>query len=332
MPPPSATGSIAVRAVQGTPGAPAIGRVPVEVELQHRGMTVNTIKTQTDEHGIVMLEDLPVSMGLEPIVRVQYADLTYQVAGGLMDATHPQQQIDVTCYEPTAEAPPWKVQMRHVMISPTPQGLQVTEVMVIENPTQRTWTGIPASAGSGSSKALTTAFTLPHGAANVTLVRGFHDWCCSTLANDRLINHLPLMPETTEMVYSYLVPVTSGRATIDIDAPSAVDHMMVLVPDALTTDAFSGMQLGGTQSMGESQARYYLASNLRAGDRASITLAGLGGSGLVSGAPAVSAGSSRAFKIVAGVGGGLILLLAAGLIFLKPAKAGRVAISTATAR
>lgn len=318
--PPSAEvrGSIAVRALQGTSGGPAIGSVPVEIELQHRGLTVDTIKAQTDEHGIVVIENLPVAMGIQPVVRVQYANLTYQVQAGLMDAAHPQQQIDVLCYEPTEQPPPWRVQMRHIMLAQAPGGVQVTEIMVLENPAAQTWIGIPI----GGSKRITTAFDLPHGARDIHLGNGFHDWCCSTFAEGQLVNHLPLMPKSTEMMFTYFVPGADGSASIDITAPSPVDNMMVLVPDSLKAESVKGLEPGGSQSMGDGNVSAYLASNVKAGARVGLVLSGLPGSNVVAG-NAGAGGTTHTARLVAAVGGGLIILVAIAMLLVRAGASGR---------
>lgn len=322
-------GSLGIRAIQGTQGGPPIGSVPVEIELRHRGMLLDTIKAQLDEHGVLVLEDVPVAMGVQPIARVQYADLTYQVAGGLMDATHPTQQLDVACYEPTEEQPAWTIEMRHVMIAEAPEGVHVTEVLVVNNPADRTWIGAMSGVAKGASSAtpdamvrlptakrVTTAFALPADSKAVTLGEGFHNWCCSTLANGKLVNHLPLMPGSSKMIYTYVVPAREGRASVEVVAPAAVDHLMVLVPAAQTIESSAGLEQGSTETMGAVSVRTYMASNLAEGQQVRLTLAGLHSAKPVS----VGGGAEHVAKIVLAVGGGLVLVLAVSMFALRKAK------------
>src|SRR5690606_29060756 len=153
----------------------------------HRGSHIDTIEIELDEHGVALVEDIPVAMGFQPLVKVAYSGVTYQKAGEVMDASRPHQMIEVVCYELTQDPPPWKVRMRHVMVTLAPDGVEVTEVLVVENPTDRTWIGRPrAGAGQGEGKAITTIFPVPAGALQVTLGRGFHEWCCTTQAENRL--------------------------------------------------------------------------------------------------------------------------------------------------
>jgi hypothetical protein len=302
-------GSLAIRAVQGTPGAEPIGRTKVTVQLYHSGMLLDTIETQLDEHGVVMLEDLPVDSAFQPVAQVEYAGVTYSVVGELMDAEHPQQKLDVPCYEVTEETPPWKVRIRHLIVTPIAAGLTVTEVMVLQSSGVRSWLGTPRPDG----KRTTTVFTLPAGATEVTLGQGFHDWCCSTLEDGKLVNHLPLMPGTTLMRYSYRIPVTDGAAAIDITAPAEVESMIVLLPADMKVQT-QELEPGTMPGMGDPNAQTYVASNLAAGAKANLKLAGLRTTEIVT----ASGDQSGAAKVIAIVGGALVLLIAAVVLFRRP--------------
>jgi hypothetical protein len=302
------SGTLAIRARQGTPGAAAIGPVPVEIELYHRGNHINTIDAHLDEHGVALIEQIPIAMGLQPLIKIAYSGVTYQKVGDIMDPSRPHQMVEVICYELTEEAPPWSVNMRHVMVSLAPDGVEVTEVMVLNNPTQQTWIGKPRTEG----KSITTQFLLPPEAASVTLGRGFHEWCCSTLAKDRIENHLPLTPGATEMIYAYFLPARKGSITLDIATLAKVDHLMVIVPSSLQTASSTGLTPGGSESMGDTTVRMYTAATLAPGQPGRLVLTGLGGQ------EALAAGTIA--KIIAGVGGALVLLVGGFLIFARAPK------------
>jgi hypothetical protein len=312
------TGTIAIRAVQGTEGGEAIRSVPIEIELYHRGMLLDTVKAELDEHGVALVEDLPVAMGLQPLVKVFYSGVTYQKVGNLMDAQRNQQMVEIVCYELTEEEPAWKLGMRHVMVSLAPDGVQVTEVVLVNNPTDRTWIGIPQAEG----KAITTQFVLPESASSVMLGDGFHDWCCTTEREARLLNHLPLTPGSTEMIYAYFLPARRGSVAVDITAPAQIDHLMVLIPDDLKTASYTGLVAAGVNTMGERPLRMYTGVQMEPGRTAQIVLTGL--------APTEAMSAGWIAKALAAVGGGAILLVAAFLIFAKSPKTGRPVAAPAT--
>jgi hypothetical protein len=308
-------GSLAVRAVQGTPGGPPIGAAPVTIQLHHRGMLFDTVETKLDEHGVTVLEDLPVGMDLQPVVQVIYKDLTYQQVGETMNAANPQQSVDVVCYEPSDAAPDWAITMWHIMMDRRPPGLFVTEVVVVENPGNRTWTG---TTGAGT-RAVTTSFALHERARDVALGRGFHDWCCTTHTPGSLINHLPLMPQTTEFRFSYAIPAEDDGVDLDIVAAAPADHVLVAFPADITVRNVEGLTLSGTDMAGPRPVVAYRTSNLGRGQRLSLGLAGLGMPRALNGGAGGAAGFS---KIAVVVGVGVLLLLGVVIVL---ARSGRSA-------
>lgn len=324
------TGSLTVHLVQGTPGEPAIGSLPIEIELYHRGMLFDTIKTTTDEQGLAVIDPISLAMSATPVVKVKYANLDYQIGGGMLDGEHPHQDIEVVCFAATETPPAWKIGMRHMMVVPEADGLRVTEMLLVVNPDHRTWIGMPWSALQGAppkdsaAKRVTTSFALPAGAKDVELGRGFHKWCCSTLTEKALVNHLPLMPESSEMMFTYLLPPKDGVVTLDISAPVAVDSTMLVIPASVEAGALEGLDFSGEQVMGENKVRVYMAAEMTPGQKASISVRGFApvapGAASAEHAAPQAAGSNVA-KIVAAVGGGGILLVAAVLLLRKPAGA-----------
>jgi hypothetical protein len=306
--------------VQGTPDGPAIQHADVEIDLLHRGVAIKNLTAKLDEFGVVVLDDLPVAMGVQPLVRVHYAGVTFQQIGTLMDSANPTPKIEVHCYEVTHDRPDWSIHMRHVMVTHADDGARVTEIVIINNPAKRTWLGHAI----GDQRPVTTSLGLPDGATDVQLGRGFHDWCCSTLEGSRLSNHLPLMPGPTEMTFSYALPSSSGTALLRVDSPVRVDQLTLTVPADMRTPTLEGLELGGETKIADTFVRYYTAENVPAGTLTSATLEGLRFSHLVTSATderdAAETPRSAA-RYVAAVGGGLILLAAIVLIVFRAPKA-----------
>lgn len=317
-PAPTATGRLAVQALQGTPGGPAIGVAEVRVQLIHRGMLLDTLSGTLDEHGVVMFEDLAVATGFQPIVMIDYAGVTYQQVGALMDGDHSEQNVQVLCYEVMDDMPDWAVAMRHLMLSPAEQGVRVTELLVISSDGDRTWLGALAQDGARTVMKL----ALAAGARDVELGRGFSGWSDAAFESGELLTRRPLVPGRTELQFSYIVPAVEGSAMIDVVAPAPVERMMVIVPEGMALDAADSLRDGGTQAMGGKAVRFYVASDLAAGQATGFSVTGLGPAPAPAGeATAVAANapvstSGGVAKIVAAVGG-IVLLLAAIIVFFR---------------
>ncbi len=266
-----AMGSLAIQAVQGTPGAPEIGATEVEVDLLHQNAVVKAIRTELDEYGVVVIDDIPLNIRVRPVVRVKYAGVTYQEVGELMDLTRPQQTIEVICYEVTDEMPAWTIPIRQVMLSYVPSGIKVTEIIMIMNPGKKTWLGT----ANPPDDPVTMEMVLPQGAQEVSLGKGFHDWCCTSFLDARLINHLPLMPHVTELNLSYLIPVDTESADLEITAQGDIEQLVVMLPEQMHTHEVKGLALGGTKQIADTSVRYYTATDLRKDNVVGLTITGL---------------------------------------------------------
>lgn len=309
---PTGVGILAIQAIQGTPGAEPIRNSKVTITLYHRNQIYDTIETYLDEHGVVVIDNLQLAMSLQPVVQIMHDDMKYQRIGTVMDAENPNQTIKVTCYEATDEQPLWTITTRHVMIDHADNGLFVREVIIIKNPANHTWLGTKIN----EDKRVTTSFIIPENAMNLKLGKGLHDWCCTDFSNGNLVNHLPLMPDTTEINFSYVVPLDNGEAKIGVAAPVMTERLMIVVPNEMTTNEIKGITPGGNEVIGERAVRYYTASNQQVGVVASITLAG-GSAEIILASDELAIGPVR---IIAAVGGGLFLLIAIAVVFVKSPK------------
>lgn len=265
-------GQIAVRAVQGTKGGPAIGVADVEVELFHRNQGVKKIAAKLDEHGVVMVQDVPLGLSVRPVVRIRYGAATYQDVGPQMDATHPSSSVDVTVFEMTDDEPAWKITNRTLAIAPIPGELDVVESIEVENPADRTWMGAPADA---QGRRATVSLTLPAGARNVGLEFGFHGWCCTSIKDNRLIVQMPLMPGKAPFRFTYRIDTPNGSSDVRVSNPVSCAQLEFLIPEGGAKVQSSGLSDGGTRTVGGTLVRAFKAEAVAPGTTIGLSLAGL---------------------------------------------------------
>lgn len=312
------TGSLAIRGVQGTKGGPEVGPDEVEVVLFHQNQPVHQVKTKLGDNGVVIVEKLPVAMAVRPVVRIKHADVLYQEIGPTMGPDKRDASMEVTVYETTDEPPPWKISMRHLAAERAPIGLVVTEMLVVENPADKTWLGAAADA---QNRRTTVNITLPPGATDVQLAAGFHGWCCTAYEGDRLNVQMPLMPGRMTYRFAYRVPEPGGRADLRITAPTTTDQVVFMLPDDRATveptvvSAFTppaGQSPGGRLFQGQA-----IAPNTAAG----LVLTSLPAAPSAAPAAAPGAISDRA-KIIAGVAAGAVVLGGALVLMIRRKPAG----------
>lgn len=303
------TASIVVKAVQGTGGAPSLAGQAVVVELISDGKVAKRVEAKLDEHGVAMLEGIDATGMVQPRVTIDYAGVTYQQLGRIMAAQQPDQVIRVPVYQTTATKPDWSIAMRHVMIRPMSQGLDVIEMLVVTNPTDRAWVG---KAGDADA---TFALSMPAGATEVRFGDGL-DESTTQIKDGQLIAHAPLMPGQTQIRFAYLVPVADGKAAMTLASPADVQQMIVFVPDdgsKVTTEGLGAPENMAGHSM---PIRLYKAAGVKAGDAIGLTITDIKEKPTVTPTTTTTtspqAGASSPTgnmpKMIAGLGGGLMLL------------------------
>lgn len=268
-------GTLAIRAVQGTKGGPDIGIADVELELFHRNQSIRHLAAKLDERGIVIIQDVPVGISVRPLVRIKYANATYQEVGPTMDAGHPTASMEVKVYEVTDDTPAWRITQRHVLVAPLPGELDIVENVEVENPADRTWMGAAASPTDPQARRTTVAFILPQGAANVQLEFGFHGWCCTTLQGNVLLVQMPLMPGKSPFRYTYRVPTPTDESDVLVSAPAPCDLISFLIPDDGMPLKPTGLDAAGTQMVGQMRVRDFRAKSVNIGTPVGLHLAGL---------------------------------------------------------
>ena len=327
MPPAPVAATLSVQAIQGTTKGPAVGADPVEVDLLRDGDVVSHIEDKLDATGKLTLKDLPGGADITPVVRITHAGVVYNTSGNPLIAQHGG-KVTVKVYEATEEQPEWKIKIRHVMVQPYKDGVQVMEMMGIENPTDRSWIG---KADPITGKRATLSVPLPKGAKNVQMMSGFHNTCASVLG-DRIVDTDPFVPETSQYQIGYIVPAINGKVDLSVAAPAGIDRMMLFVPDDGSSVSAIGMEdLGAKENDRGGKTHYYKAQGAKAGDSIGVTLTNLPDKALASGEGEDGAAATNALsndktpQILAGVGAVLILFIGIAFLFKPSHRKPRIA-------
>lgn len=318
-------GTLHVQAVQGTPGGPAIQGDAIAVEFYHRGQVVGKAEAVLDPKGQATVNGVPIGGGVQPVIRITHGGVEFQTVGDLMDPSRPTLTQEAKVYEATEAAPAWNVKMRHVIVEPIDGGVQVHEMIAIENPGDRAWVGQKQADGSK----LVFAWPLPAGAGNVELGGAFHE-CCTKQEKNAILNTMALVPGTSQYEIAYTLAATKDEVQLVTAAPAPIKQMMVLMPDDGTKVHADGLILMATTEMGQNKVktRMYRGSDLAAGKPVTLAVSGLkaavaaaGTPGGTSGAADRAGGAGQIGKVVAAVGGLLVLLLGGAFMFTRGPKA-----------
>jgi len=313
------------RAIQGTRDGPAVATGKVTVGLVHRGQVIKQFNASLDAQGKAVLVDLPVGAGVRPLVRVEHAGAVYETMGPLMHAGPPDHQVQVVVYESTTERPPLVVRARHIVVRRIPEGLYVKEMMILDNPTDRTWLGTKDAQGRKTT--LNLDLPIPKKNGRVDFFGGFSE-SCTRLSGSRLVNSHAIMPGKSQFVFGYVVPVRDDAADLTVVHPAKTDQLALVVPENDMTVTADGLEGGDALQMGPGIMRLFKGTDFEAGKSLVIHLTGIPAAepSETEAASAAATGASQAGpslpQTIAAAGGGAILAGGLGLMWWKRSRTG----------
>lgn len=329
-------GRVAIRVTQGTIGADPVGEANLKLLLFHKGSLVEEHEAATDDHGVAIVEDIMIAMQVDPLVQVEYAGVTYQAWGEQpLGPQNPEGTITVPVYMVTEVQPDWFIPMMHVFVTPTAQGPEFKETVIVENRSDKTWLGDtsapppPGPSGQGDAQDMATGvptvrFIIPADAHDIRLRGGFHGWCCTSREGSELVVRMPMMPGQHRFVFSYRLPATVGKLDLMVGANATIGQAVVFAPDDASTIVPAAMDDLGPQKMGDMALRAYSATGVERGKAFGISMSNIVATGAATGpasgnapAPGTQGTVSAARTYVLIGAGALVLFAVFGLIFKR---------------
>lgn len=262
-------GTLTVHAIQGTKDGGTLLGDEVEVTLFHRDVAIKQFKSVLDDQGTVVIPDIPVAIGVSPLVRIRHAGVQYQDSAPDMSPDSASASVDITVYEVTDQIPEWKYVMRHIVVEKRDGGYVASDVVIVENLGDRTWMGEPADP---QKRRATVPLPLPTGAFSIELVQGFHGWCCSATKDSTLQVQMPFMPGTMTYKFAYRLMPRGGVLDVRLAMPKDADRAAIFVPDDGTpVDAFVVTE-AGVDTSGSQRLRMFEAKSIPANQSIGISL------------------------------------------------------------
>jgi hypothetical protein len=307
--------------VAGTAGGLVSPDDPVTVELYHRNSLVKKIDAKLDSGGKVFVGGLPVMPPVEALISIKHGGILQQVLSPELNSDQPNQALQMKVFETTDERPDWSIAMQHLILQwkEDGSGAQVTEMISASTPGDRAWLG-----AKGADQRLTMSIPLPPEADDVELGGSF-DEDLTKIVDGRLVTGSALFPGRSEFRITYTVPAKNGALELPIVAPEAVGNLIVFLPadDAKVTAA--GLSGGSAVDMGQGSVRMYRAENLKAGQTALLSIAGIKATTPAdvpgaAGASAIKPPAMSARNVAMG-GAFLIALIGAGMILIRKPQA-----------
>ncbi len=197
--------------------------------------TVLTFETMADESGHYTFKNLPIAEAHFYKIEADYQNITYPSDElGVLSANSTETTVNLNVYEVTSDDTAIFISQLHYILSFTPQGINVLQVLMINNDSNQTYVGPNGE---------TFSFTLPAAVENVVL-QNDPDQTRFIEINNRYFDTEPYISgkKDISIVASYNLPYGSDdKLTIELPLPAKVINADILLnnPDVnLSSDQF----------------------------------------------------------------------------------------------
>lgn len=186
------------------------GRRPVAGQLVKLTAYVNNAEAdwkemKTDAQGRFSFS-VPASTDRAYVVNVKYKGGDYDSDQMAFKPGETRKQLAMRVYEPTTDVSILRVNVHHVIVEIGEGMVQVAELMVFTNPTDRTYIGAKERS---DGKRETLLLRLPGGASDLQYMEGLME-CCVFATESGLVDTMDVKPGIRQIAYSYTIP-TSRR-------------------------------------------------------------------------------------------------------------------------
>lgn len=259
-------GVISGTAVNGSTGDRVMAGTEVVLRASQDGAFVPVAATTTDDHGRFFFSELPFDQGLIYLPGVNYLGIHYPGSRVRLTPDQTTASVRLIAFE-TAASPSPLISRRHeIRVQPGKGYLEVTESLLVENPSRATFVGQAVD----DSPPVTLRLSLPEGIENVTFDREFHGRNFQ-LREGRLVTELPWPPGSRELKFLYRLPVEQRfgvlNRVLDLPTEEVVVQVATSKPDVVACNLPRMANSSGQQVVFEQRGK-----TLRAGHQIVLQL------------------------------------------------------------
>jgi hypothetical protein len=183
--------------------------------------------TKVDDQGNFLFQGLETGSEFIYMVYLQHQNVDYGSEPLAFPADKTELTVEIPCFDATTEASAITSPARHYLLNPDPEGVAVTEIVILRNSTDKSYTGA-REIEEGIRETL--RFTIPEGA--VDLVYGDGMTVSRVIpVEGGFADTLPIYPGDSQRIFSYRIPAVNGSVNFSTRVTLASEKVSVLVPD-----------------------------------------------------------------------------------------------------
>lgn len=277
-----------VRVVNRTAGAPPLPVLEVMLQPSPEGQSKGSRTAKTNARGVALFSKLKAGADIQYSAEVTYKNVKYDSGSIRLTEKKKTTTVELPVYETTTSPDALTVPAQHTLLRPRRGFLEVREIYLFQNRTDRTYIGT-REVRPGLRSVL--EFPLPKGFTKLQLNEGLMS-CCVIKQNNRLVDTMELKPGRRVVRFQYLMP-SSSHLSFRPAVVADTDQYNLLVSPALKVTNVSGLRDAGEFKAGAEAFHRYDARGLTPGNSASIEISGI---------PGDRASLLRWFALVFGIG------------------------------
>lgn len=266
------TGRIQGHLLNGTQGKAPVAQQAVTLQMAQGPNSRDLATSTTDASGAFSFANLATDKTISYAIYVRYQGAQY-VSDLISLADQSAQQVDLTVYDATTSAAKLAVVQATILVHEVDQqksSMTISEVVDFKNLDTHSFVG---SLDGSKGKPQALLFSLPQGARNITLSKGFDGY--QVIRVDRgFATNAALVPGSSEFAFAFDVPYSTSTSDLSYRAIYPTVQLSLLVPLNIQASA-AALAPQGETSVGQHQYRLFVGSGLVANQEILVHLEGL---------------------------------------------------------
>jgi hypothetical protein len=207
--------------VNGSRGAAPVAGAEVVLRAGRGNQFKHLAGTTTDSNGRFSFgsQHLASSAGLVYIPGANWEGIHYPGPRLQIDPAAPAPNVQLTVYDAVSSPSPLIAEVHEIDINVAANVLEVTEIVVVNNPSSASYIGTP-NPDAPEMPPATLSMRIPDGVAHVTFNKEF-DGRNFRLLDGRLVTDVPWPPGKRQLAFKYELPVEKNQLAFErhLDLP-----------------------------------------------------------------------------------------------------------------
>ena len=294
-------GTIEGKVVNRSANGGSVADVEVTLTTYFGQTERNKATTKTDAEGSFRFTGLDTSANYNYEAATTYQKGDYSAPGVSFSGSGETQQVTLEVYDSTTDESVIKATAKHYVVTPNNGQLEVTEILVLNNSSDRTYVG---SREISPDQRVTSTYEPPAGAKEVNYGDGLMS-CCVVKDGAGFVDTMAINPGESQKIYTYKLPYDGTSLSFGTKILQPTDRVQFLVPSTGITASVSGLSNHGSQAIQGVAYQVFSGENLSPETTLQVDLQGLP-EGPLAGGPIALAGV--AFATLAALGGGFYVV------------------------